>query len=364
MSYDKDLIKNELCLEDVYTLLEEWGGNPTPKGNMITCDTICHNLPGEGSHKLYYYDNTKLFKCYTGCGGDYFDIYELYAKVRFNQFDEEISTFKAIQSIAQRFGHSSIQDDGFIDQSSDWAIFKNHDKVEKKKEKKVELNILDDRILTCFPKPTILPWINEGISKKTMQRFEIGYYPKDCQIVIPHRDSNNNLIGIRGRSLVKEDAEIYGKYRPLLVNRIMYNHPLSFALYGLGLNKKNISAVKKAVVFEGEKSVLLYDSIFGSENNISVASCGSNFHRHQFDLLIALGVEEIIIAYDRQFKEQGDSEFIELTKNLRKISDKYKSYVTISFLFDKSNLLDYKSSPIDHGKETYLELFRNRIVLG
>ena len=38
------------------------------------------------SHKLYYYDNTKLFKCYTGgCsadGSDAFDIFELTRKVK------------------------------------------------------------------------------------------------------------------------------------------------------------------------------------------------------------------------------------------------------------------------------------------
>ena len=50
-------------------------------GNFFTARTICHNHLGEGSRKLYYYDNTKLFQCYTDCAGS-FDIYELICKVK------------------------------------------------------------------------------------------------------------------------------------------------------------------------------------------------------------------------------------------------------------------------------------------
>ena len=48
--------------------------------------------------------------------------------------------------------------------------------------------------------------------------------------IIPHYDINNNLIGIRERTLIKEN-EVYGKYRPAYLNGKLYNHPLSFSLY-------------------------------------------------------------------------------------------------------------------------------------
>ena len=36
----------------------------------------------------------------------------------------------------------------------------------------------------------------------------------------------------------------------------------------------------------------------------------------------------------------------------------------MSFLYDRNGtLLDYKSSPIDHGPEVFLKLFNNRIYL-
>ena len=72
-----------------------------------------------------------------------------------------------------------------------------------------------------------------------------------------------------------------------------------------------------------EKSCLLYASYFGIENDLSVAVCGSSFIQYQAWLLINLGVEEIIICLDKQFKEIGDSEFKKLVKNLRNIYTKY-----------------------------------------
>ena len=75
------------------------------------------------------------------------------------------------------------------------------------------------------------------------------------------------------------------------------------------------------------------------------------------------GAEEIVIAFDRQFQEIGDTEFQHLKKNLIKIRDKFKNDVLISFIFDKNMITGYKSSPIDEGPEKFLQLFEERIVL-
>lgn len=112
-----------------------------------------------------------------------------------------------------------------------------------------------------------------------------------------------------------------------------------------------------------EKSVLLYGSYFGPENNISVACCGSNLSVYQMQLLLEAGAEEIIVAFDRQFQELGDKEFKHLTANLTKIHNKYKNFATISFIFDKKMITGYKDSPIDCGKEIFLQLFKERVML-
>ena len=120
--------------------------------------------------------------------------------------------------------------------------------------------------------------------------------------------------------------------------------------------------MQTAIVFEGEKSVLLYQSYF-PEANISVATCGSNISMYQIQLLIDVGAKNVVIAFDRQFKEIGDDEWKHWTSNLQKIYNKYNNYVNISFIFDKNKITNYKDSPIDRGAETFLKLFNERVVL-
>lgn len=377
MRYNKD-IKNNLTIEQIRELIEELGGEPENHGSYLICRTICHNPIGEGSKKLFYYDNTKLFRCYTGCEKDTFDIFELVCKVKNiakeptykyingSHLEHEWSLPDAIEFVALFFNFLPNSDDSLIEyeQLQDWKVFNTYTKNLNKEDsiKTIELKIWDNKILKNLPHPKIIPWLQEGISQKVIDKYGICYDPKNEGVVIPHYDINNNLIGIRERTLIKEE-ESHGKYRPAILNGVMYNHPLGYNLYNINNSKENIHNIKKAIVFEGEKAVLTYASFFGIENDISVACCGSNFISYQFNLLMTLGVEEIIIGFDRQYKEVGDQEWKTWTKKLYNIHDKYGSYVKISFLFDTEHILDYKDSPVDKGKDTFLYLFSNRIYI-
>ena len=134
-------------------------------------------------------------------------------------------------------------------------------------------------------------------------------------------------------------------------------------LYNFNYSKDAIGIIQKVIVFEGEKSTLLYKSYFGIENDISVACCGSNLSTYQVQLLIEAGAKEIVVAFDRQFQEINDNEYKHLTKNLMKINSKYKNDVVISFIFDKNMITGYKDSPIDCGPEIFMKLFKERIIL-
>lgn len=376
--YDKDELKLNLTIEQVFELVAEFGGEPRMQGNFFIARTICHNPAGEGSHKLYYYDNTKLFRCYTDCGTT-FDIYELICKIKNHnqeyktyysregkQIQREWQIFDAIEFVAIYFGYSAQTFDFQDSQEKlqDWKVFSNYERINnvEEQQQKVELKIFDDKILKHLPRPHITPWEKEGISQEVMLHRGIAYDPKNQGIVIPHYDIDGNLIGIRERTLIKEEEKT-GKYKPAILNGKMYNHPLGFNLYNLNNSKENIKILQKAVVFEGEKSPLLYASYFGEENDITVASCGSSLISYQIKLLLSLGVKEIIIGYDKQFKEIGDEEWKRWTKKLYDIHTKYGAYVQISYLFDKKDLLDYKDSPIDKGPDIYMKLFKERIML-
>ena len=367
-SYDKAEIKSQLNIEDIFEILDEFGGEPIYTSFGIISATICHNNPFETdgiSHKLYYYHNSNLFSCWTNCGNG-FDIFELVRKVAKIQWHEDYDLNDAVRWVAYKFGltSSTVQEEEKLE---DWKILSNYDKIRdltSNEKNDIILKEFDKNILTRFNyNVKITPWRQEQISEAALKIAKIGYYPGGDQITIPHFDKDNRFIGLRGRTLVKQDAELYGKYRPIRINRVLYNHPLGYNLYGLNWAKDNIKVMKKAIVFESEKAVLLYISYFGIENDLAVAVCGSSISATQIKLLTDLGVEEIVIAFDRQFQELNSDECHLWIKKLTTLHDKYQNYVNISIIWDKNGLLQYKSSPIDEGKDKFLKLFQERIIL-
>ena len=362
-TYNKAEVRKKLSLEQIYELLLEWGADPVYTDFGIVCATICHNEPGEGSRKLYYYENTGLFQCYTGCGS--FDPFELVIKVANIQWGKEYDLNDAVRYIAIRFGlagDETFEDDSLID----WKTFNAYDRVQSLeiKDYHAELKEYDDIILSRLNyNVKILPWLKEGITQEVMDRAKIGYFPPTAQITIPHFDINGRFIGLRGRALCQPDIDMYGKYRPMMINKQLYNHPLGMNLYNLNNSKDNIRQTGKALIFEGEKSALKYQSFFGIDNDITVACCGSSISAYQVQLLLDCDVKEIIVAFDRQFQEIGDDEFKHLTNNLTKIHDRYKNYVDISFIFDKKMITGYKDAPVDMGPDIFVKLWKERIKL-
>lgn len=369
ISFDKEYVKQQITIEQVFELLQEWGGEPEYTSFGILSMTICHNLPdGENSRKLYYYDNEEggLFHCYTGCAEPSFDIFELAIKVADLQENKHFDLNAAVRALAYRFG--IIDYSGEEDQSSleDWKIFNRYDRIKeiKAKDYSVTLKQYDDVILSRFYyKAKIKPWLREGISQEAIDKAQIGFYPGGDQITIPHFDKDNRLIGVRGRTLCEEEAEYFGKYRPLKINNQLYNHPLGMNVYGLNWAQNNIKTMEKAIVMESEKSVLKYMSFFGMENSIAVACCGSNISAYQIHMLIAAGAKEIVVAFDRDWEKIGDATHLRQIASFRKLNDKYKNYVGLSFINDSKKLTVQKDAPIDKGPEIFLELFKNRVFL-
>ena len=361
--YDKDSLKENLSIEEVFDLVNELGGEPQLNNDLFTAKTICH---GGDSHKLYYYSNTHLFHCYTGCGDASFDIYELVLKINKNTGIQNFTLSKAISFVARYFGYTSetFEFEDNQEANEDWQIINNYKRNKDKTSisQKVELKYYDDTVLKYLPHPHIIPWEEEGINYNVLCSKNICYDPLNEGVVIPHYSIDGRLIGIRERTLIKEN-EVYGKYRPAVLNGKMYNHPLGFALYNLNNSKKAISLFQKAIIFEGEKSCLKYASYFGEESDISVACCGSNIINYQIKLLLSLNVKEIIVAFDKQFEELGNDEWRRWITKLKAIYYKYSNYVKISYIFDKEKILDYKESPVDKGKDTFIELFKNRITI-
>ena len=360
--YDKDKLKESLELEQVYDLLELWGGEPEYTDSGLIAQTICHNRPGEGSRKLYYYQNTKLFHCYTGCIDPSFDCFDLAIKVAKIQKNEDWELYDAMDYIAHYFGLEGEEAEKEEEKLQDWEIFKRHVVVSKEESGFIQLKEYNPVILTRFSYPRILGWEREGILPEVSRKNLIGYYAGGDQITIPHFDIDGRFVGLRGRFLAEEQANRYGKYMPLKIGKQQYNHPLSMNLYNLNNSKENIKRSGTAIVFEGEKSSLKMASLYGKENDISIAVCGSSLSAYHIKLLKSLGVKEVIVALDRQFQEIGDEEFKRLKTKLIYLGKKYGNIIKLSVIFDKDRITGYKASPIDEGPEKFERLLKERFI--
>lgn len=352
-----DLKKVEQSLTDaqVIKILTDLGADDyADKEDYIVFPTICHNHnAAEASPKLYYYKQNKRFHCYTECG-DTFNVYELIRRVLelHNDAIAAVSFRKVVQFLVK-----SINFENDINENVDNLYESQSDKYARK-QYTIDLPHYDPNLIELFTHTYPQQWISEGISERTLDRYNIRYSINQDKIIIPHYDIEGNLIGIRGRTLNEQEAEIIGKYMPVKVEKTIYSHPLSQNLYGLHISKPYIQKSKQAIVFEGEKSVLLYDTYF-NENN-AVAVCGSNFNKVQLKLLLSCGAEEVIICFDKEYDKLGataDKYFYKLYN----ICEKYSVYAHMSFIFDREGLLKQKDSPIDEGEDIFLNLLYKRV---
>jgi len=335
-------------LEDarVKNLLEELGADVIEKDDCFILNTICHNADvNEASHKLYYYKNSHMFYCYTECGSlNIFKFLRQYYETRGIEYDWYTDIYQVIlncslnKTIGNKNRYKSIKDDYIL-----------------KKDRK-ELPSYPEGILDCFTKYYPVEWLNDSISKETMDKFNICYSISQNKIIIPHYDVNNRLIGIRGRALNKQDVENFGKYMPVQIEGKWYSHPLSLNLYGLNLNKDNIRRYKSCYIFESEKSVMQVDG--WDVPNCAVASCGSNINKFQIDLLMRYcAPTHIVICFDNE-EIKGQQKYFQKLWNICK---KYSNYCNMSFIYDKEGITKLKDSPSDNGAKTFLKLLEGKV---
>ncbi len=196
-----------------------------------------------------------------------------------------------------------------------------------------------------------------------MSEFEIAYWGKSNQIIIPHRDKNGNLIGIRGRCLNKEDLLEGRKYIPVIVEGETLSHSLGNNLYGIWQNGKKIRECRKVILYESEKSVILNKGYFGRDD-FSLAVCGSNITSKQIEILLYdLKVEKVILAFDKEFEDPDSYQAILYRNKLYKKISPLLPYCEVSLIWDDLDLLEMKEAPVDKGKEILLQLLDNKKII-
>jgi len=368
----EDLLK--LITEDVVIEIMDENGSPlygrgsTSDGQpFLMFKTICHGGDSEG--KLYYYSNSQTFYCWTNCGSmTFFTCIKKILNIPDSQF------YRVVSYVANKLGISDTSDRYGFDNSASvkqmHTIINNTDRLCELKnnqsiDKLVNINkFYDDKILNMFDHNSYYEgWLEEGITVETMQKYEISYYWPEKHIIIPHRDMDGNLIGIRRRSLKPEDSK--NKYMPETICDITYGHALSLNLYGLQFNKDYIAKTRTAVLVEGEKSVMKADSYFNGKSNV-VATCGFNVSDWQIRALVNLGVNTVYLGFDKDFditKEreyEKDSilwnDYLRYRDRIDTLAARLKKEFETYIIFDRKELLGPKDSPLDKNRAVFEQL--------
>ena len=237
-------VKNRITDKQMITIIKALGGDCdeslSTDNYLIFSSLLYHGLSAnEHSYKMYYYRGTKTFHDYKL--GESFDIYTLICKFKnYNmpQAKDFICSHCGIDGNERKLKNTYLWSDDFVS-------------FETKQEEKNK--VYDKGILNIFQQLYHISWIKDNITVESMKKFGICYTYK--KIIIPVFDINNNLIGIRYRTL-EENANF--KYKPYIdAEGIMYTFKTRNTFYGLKENHNNIKKYKECILFESEKSVLL-----------------------------------------------------------------------------------------------------------
>lgn len=308
--------------------------------------TFCHNEDvNSASHKLYLYKNegdTPLFYCYTECS-KVMNIYQLVQAAEKTR-GRELTYKEAFKKVNGYDYHST--------QAKQERPEEVHTEIKFKNPLSVRLQEYPKHVMDLFYIDEIHPWRMEGIDPFLLEKYEIGFSKSMEAVSIPHRDWRGNLIGVRVRNYNPMKMKS-GKYMPLHMNNIFHSHPLSLSFFGIFQNQNPIKKARRVYLFEGEKSVLQFEEMFGQ--SLALAVCGSSISKWQQDFLIHfLGVEEVIIAFDKEYEN-----YSEAFDYVKKIEDKIshlKLFADVKVLIDDKNLFDLKDSPTDKTTEDFLQM--------
>ena len=333
MKIDKDALRDSLTEEEIIDIVECLGSeNYKHHKDGLIFKTICHD--GD-SYKLYYYSNSKIFHCYTGCSEN-FDIYGLVQKVKDISFPESI---KFISDFVNRQPELEEIDDKYL--ISDWNWIK---KLKKKNKVQYEENkIYDKNILQQFINIPHMDFIEDGINYKTQKLFNIGFSLQYNRITIPIFDQIGNLLGVKSRITKDLENQVENKYLSI------YPYSKNQVLYGLHQTYPYINETKQIILFESEKSVM---KCYQYNYRNCCAIGGKEISDWHFRKIINI-TSNVVLAFDNDISKEHYKKLISL----------FKPYVKLEIIYDNWKLLNEKDSPCDQGEEIWNQLYQKRFKI-
>ena len=350
-----ELLYERMTLDDYEIIMRRLGANK--RGDRYT--TICHNEFG-GGYNLAFIPSTRIFYCHSECCCSY-SLLSLIKKCK------NCSTYQALKWLCNELGVEFNFKEEVKQVNTNIYKWQNTLlKYTKNYRQKIELKEIDQSILNYFDSYYHTEWIDYGISKQTLDKYQIKWYNYFNQIVIPCRQEDGKLIGIRVRNM---NPNIDIKYKPLeLLDGTEFNFPTNEVFYGENFNRTNIERTRSVILVESEKTVMKFEDWYGEENNICLGLYGSVLSNSKLRKLLSWGCNTFYIALDSDFTEVTYSndknkltEYEKFEKKVMKIYNKLKPYGKVYVIYNHLGFKDcYKFSITDYEKEQFEQLWKKK----
>ena len=187
-----EVLYEKLTTQDYHNIMRKLGANY----NGSRFNTICHNVDG-GKYNLAFNEDDKYFTCFSECGCSY-SLLSLVKKRR-ELIGEPCSTYRSMKWICEQCGIDFNFKEEVKEVNNNiynWQNLLRYTKEHKCSENKIYSNDILSELEDCV----YLPWIDEGITEETQEKYQIKWYNRNQQVVIPVRNINGDLVGMHSRN--------------------------------------------------------------------------------------------------------------------------------------------------------------------
>ena len=345
-------IKAQITDDDIIALMDSMGIPLVSANSQYQLyPSACHHSDWERhKNKLYYYVQSQRWHCYS-CSGDWdtIGLVQHLRKCTFNQAVDYICHTLNINA------PEVVQDDMRDPWQRDLRRWLPNADIDEP----AELTAYDPAILSAFDHLYPTEWLEYGITRDSMDKFGIGWYARQACISIPVVQ-NGQLVGVRGRYTRQQDVD-KGKYRPIaMLDGTVLKFSTNQCLYGLDQNKASIEKCRQVLLFESEKSILKADS-----RNIhnALAIFGSNISKRHIEMLLELGVNDVVLCMDSDYRQVGDDDFQFFVAKMRKLAGKLTPYFSTSIVYNNQGYDAYKCNIMDLPYDRAMKLYEGRARL-
>lgn len=269
------------------------------------------------------------------------DIFNLIQDIKNIKFSEAIKYTHNLLGLKYEYSPKKKEEKPKFDLT---AIFKKAASKRRRICDVSDIKYLEEDVLSDFYPGIHIDLFREGIIKKTIDKFHLGYSYKWKRTIFPHYYwLTGQLIGYNARTSV-DNYDLFDIKKYFITPGMQKERNL----YGLYQNMEEIERKHVIVVGESEKNVLKRDS---RGDSTWVALSGKTISEEQVRVILGLDIHEVVIALDKDVP----------IEEIWSICERFYLKRKVSYILDSHNLLSEKDSPADANNKIYNFLYKYRI---